>query len=131
MSSYDYSRDPLPSISSNLAIKVELSAEHMKSTPTRDDGPSKPHRYEHTRLRTSSTDADHQETIPNAVRSTNEEDLNSSTASNSATKKTIRILSAEDPGRYALIVLTLINLLNYIDRYVSNTSTLESAIECD
>jgi len=28
------------------------------------------------------------------------------------------MLSRDDPGRFALITLTLINLLNYIDRYV-------------
>jgi hypothetical protein len=33
-----------------------------------------------------------------------------------------RILSAGDPGRYALLTLTLINLLNYVDRYVPSAT---------
>lgn len=40
-----------------------------------------------------------------------------------------RILSAEDPGRFALITLTLINLLNYTDRYVP--SATKQYIETD
>ena len=31
---------------------------------------------------------------------------------------TVRIFSRHDRGRYALLVLTLINMLNYVDRYV-------------
>jgi len=33
-----------------------------------------------------------------------------------------RILSRHDPGRYALITLTAINLLNYIDRYIPSAT---------
>lgn len=33
-----------------------------------------------------------------------------------------RILSRHDPGRYALITLTCINLLNYIDRYIPSAT---------
>ena len=33
-----------------------------------------------------------------------------------------RMFSKEDKGRYALITLTLINLLNYIDRYVPSAT---------
>lgn len=33
-----------------------------------------------------------------------------------------KMFSAQDKGRYALITLTLINLLNYIDRCQTNTA---------
>ena len=33
-----------------------------------------------------------------------------------------RVLSRHDPGRYALITLTAINLLNYIDRYIPSAT---------